>query len=123
MLRLAGYSDADARAAKVFALEMALAESHATREVSADVLKANNVWTAKDFAAKAPGMDWNTFFKAAKLGDQSKFIVWHPGAMKGAAALVASTDIATWKDYLAFHRVNHFAPMLAKSFVDQRFEF
>jgi putative endopeptidase len=123
MLKLAGYSDAEARAAKVFALEMALAESHATREESADVQKANNVWTVKDFAAKAPGIDWPAFFKAARLGDQKRFVVWHPGAMKGAAALVASTDLATWKDYLAFHRINHFAPTLSKAFVEQRFEF
>lgn len=123
MLKLAGYSDAEARAARVFALETALAESHATREESTDVLKANNLWTVKDFAAKAPGIDWPALFKAARLGDQKRFIVWHPGAMKGAAALVASTDIATWKDYLAFHRINHFAPALSKAFADQRFDF
>jgi putative endopeptidase len=123
MLKLAGYSDAEARAAKVFALEKALAESHATREDSANVQKANNVWTVKDFTAKAPGIDWPAFFKAARLGDQQRFIVWHPGAMTGEAALVASTDLATWKDYLAFHRINHFAPTLSKAFVDQRFEF
>ncbi|HEX9172755.1 MAG TPA: M13 family metallopeptidase [Telluria sp.] len=123
MLKLAGYGDAEARAARVFALETALAESHATREESTDVLKANNLWTVKDFAAKAPGLDWPALFKAARLGDQQRFIVWHPGAMKGAAALVASTDLATWKDYLAFHRINHFAPTLSKAFADQRFEF
>jgi putative endopeptidase len=123
MLKLAGYSDADKRAARVLALEMALAGSHATREDSANVQKANNVWTLKDFAAKAPGMDWRTFFRAARLGDQNRFIVWHPGAMKGAAALVASTDLETWKDYLAFHRINRFAPTLSKAFADQRFAF
>ena len=123
MLKLAGYADADARAAKVFALETEIARSHASREDSADVLKGNNNWTLKDFSAKAPGMDWAAFFKAAKLGGQNKFIVWHPGAVKGSAALVNSTDVATWKDFLAFHTVNHFAPTLPKAFADQRFEF
>ncbi|ATQ74810.1 peptidase M13 [Massilia violaceinigra] len=123
MLKLAGYPDADARAAKVFDLEMKIAQSHASREDSADVLKANNSWTLKDFAANAPGMDWAAFFKSAGLTGAHNFIVWHPGAMKGAAALVDSTDIATWKDFLAFHQVNHFAPALPKAFADQRFEF
>ena len=123
MLKLAGFGDTDMRAARVMALEMKIAQSHATREASSDVLKANNTWTMKDFAAKAPGMDWRAFFKAAKLGAADRFIVWHPGAMTGAAALVDSVDVATWKDFLAFHQVNHFAAMLPKVFGDQKFEF
>ncbi len=123
MLALGGYTDTPARAERVMALEMAIAKAHASREDSADVLKANNKWTLKDFAAKAPGIDWPAFFKAAKLGDQSSFIVWHPSAVTGAAALVASTDLATWKDFLAFHTINRAAPNLSKAFVDQRFAF
>jgi endothelin-converting enzyme/putative endopeptidase len=123
MLKLAGYADSEARAAKVFALELEIAKSHASREDSADVLKANNSWTLKDFSANAPGIDWPAFFKAAQLGGQDKFIVWHPSAVKGAAKLVAGTDLATWKDFLAFHQVNHFAPNLSKAFADQRFAF
>ncbi|MDB5755895.1 MAG: peptidase [Massilia sp.] len=123
MLKLAGYADSEARAAKVFALETEIAKSHATREDSADVLKGNNTWTLKDFNTNAPGIDWPAFFNSAGLKGQDKFIVWHPSAAKGEAALVASGDLATWKDYLAFHQINHFAPNLSKAFVDQRFEF
>ncbi|MDQ2990682.1 MAG: M13 family metallopeptidase, partial [Pseudomonadota bacterium] len=123
MLKLAGYADSDARAARVLALETAIARAHASREDSADVQKANNPWTLKDFSANAPGIDWPAFFKAAKLGGQDKFIVWHPSAVKGAAALVASTELATWKDFLAFHQVNHFAPNLSKAFADEHFAF
>ena len=123
MLKLAGYADADARAARVFALEMDIARSHAPREDSANVQKANNLWTLKDFAANAPRMDWPAFFKAAGLSGQNKFIVWHPGAMKGAARLVASADVATWKDFMAFHTINHHASVLPKAFADQHFAF
>ena len=125
MFKLAGYSDTDAqaKAAKVFALEVDIANTHASRADSADVLKADNTWTVKDFASKAPGMDWNAFFKAARLGDQQKFIVWHPSAVIGEAALVDKTDLQTWKDYLAFHRINQMANVLPKAFADQRFDF
>ena len=127
MLKLAGYAqtdaDADARAAKVFALEVDIANSHGTRADSADVLKADNTWTRKDFAANAPGLDWDAFFKAARLGDQDKFTVWHPSAVKGEAALVDKVDLATWKDYLAFHTINRMANVLPKAFVEQRFAF
>jgi putative endopeptidase len=123
MLKLAGYSDPEARAAKVFALEVDIANTHATRADSADVQKADNTWTVKDFTAKAPGMDWNAFFKAARLGDQPKFMVWHPTAVVGEAALVQKTDLQTWKDFLAFHRINQMASVLPKAVSDQRFEF
>jgi putative endopeptidase len=127
MLKMAGYSktasDAEARAAKVFALEVDIANTHGSRADSADVLKADNTWTVKDFTSKAPGMDWNAFFKAARLGDQGKFIVWHPSAVVGEAALVQKIDLATWKDYLAFHRINQMANVLPKAFADQRFDF
>jgi putative endopeptidase len=70
MFKLAGYGglDADARAAKVFALEVDIATSHATRADSADVLKADNTWTRKDFEAKAPGMDWNRLLQGRAPG-------------------------------------------------------
>jgi putative endopeptidase len=123
LLKLAGFDKADERAAKVMALETAIAQSHASREDSADVLKANNTWSAKDFAAKAPGMDWDAFFKGAGLQGQKQFMVWHPSAVKGAGAVVGATDLATWKDYLAFHHVNHFGGSLPKAFVEQRFAF
>jgi len=127
MLQLAGVArtaaDADARAAKVFALEVDIANGHASRADSADVLKADNTWRAQDFAANAPGLDWRAFFKAARLDGQDKFIVWHPSAMKATAALVERIDLATWKDYLAFHRVNQMANVLPKAFVDARFDF
>ncbi|OON63901.1 peptidase M13 [Massilia sp. KIM] len=123
MLKLAGYDNAEARADKIFALETALAQSHATREESADIQKANNLWSAKDFAARAPGMDWELFFKAAGLGKQDRFLVYHPGAVTGAARQVAATEVAVWKDYLAFHLVNQFASVLPKAFGDQRFAF
>ncbi len=123
MLKLAGYDNVDKRAQGVMALETAIAQTHATREASADVHLADNTWTMKDFKAKAPGMDWNAFFQAAGLSDQKKFMIWHPTAVKGEASLVNSTDLATWKDWLAFHQINHFAAVLPKDVVDQKFAF
>ena len=123
MLKLAGFANGPARAARVMALETKLAQSHAPRADSGDIVKANNSWTAADFAVRAPGMDWPAFFSGAMLGEAGTFIVWHPGAVTGAAALVASVDLATWKDYLAFHHVDKQAAVLPSSFGRQHFAF
>ena len=58
MLKLAGFSDTDARAAKILALEHAIAEKHRTLAENEDIHKANNPWKRTEFAAKAPGLDW-----------------------------------------------------------------
>jgi len=123
VLEAGGFDNAKERAAKVFALELKLAQSHATREESSDIQKANNAWRVKDFAAKAPGMDWHAFLAGARLGEQDRFIAYHPGAIAGAAAQVAATDLATWKDYLAFSTLNQFADTLPKAFAGLRFAF
>ncbi|WP_332848120.1 M13 family metallopeptidase [Massilia sp. S19_KUP03_FR1] len=123
MLKLAGLSEPDKRAARVFALEMAIANTHAPRDESNDIQKSNNTWTLADFASKAPGVDWKALFAAAKLQDQASFGVWHPSAMTGAAALLANPDVPAWKDYLAFHLINHHAATLPQAFVDQHFAF
>jgi predicted metalloendopeptidase len=123
MLKLAGIADADAKAQSIFDLETRIAKTHATREESEDVQKANNPWKRADFAAKAPGLDWDTYFAAASLKDQQDFIVWHPGAVVGESALVASEPVGVWKDYLTYRVIEHYAPVLPKAFVDERFAF
>jgi endothelin-converting enzyme/putative endopeptidase len=121
--RLAGIADAEARAARVFELESKIAATHASREDSADVQKANNNWGAADFARKAPGMDWAAFFASAGLGGQKRFIAWHPTAIAGAARLVSSVPLETWKNFLAFHSINQVSEALPKALADQHFEF
>lgn len=123
MLKLAGFANAGVRAERVVALETKIAQSHATRADSADILKANNSWTLADFSARAPGMDWPAFFSGAALDKAETFMVWHPAAVTGAAALVASVDTGSWKDYLAFHQINQHAQALPKAFGAQHFAF
>jgi putative endopeptidase len=123
MLKLAGEDDAETRSARVFGLEERIAAVHWTRTESEDVLKANNPWRREDFARRAPGLDWTTFFDAAGLKDAPAFIVWQPGAVTGIAALLAEQPLNVWRDYLAFEVINHNAGVLPKAFVEQRFAF
>ncbi len=123
MFRLAGFPDADARAARVLGLETRLARTQATRTESYDVQKANNPWSRVDFDSRAPGMDWGAFLGAARLDGQEAFIVWHPAAVTGLAALVASEPLDVWKEYLAARALEHAAPFLPRAFVEEDFRF
>jgi predicted metalloendopeptidase len=123
LLAQAGFDQAAQRARAVLALETAMARSHATRDDSFDVHKADNHWTQADFARRARGMDWQAFFAAAGLSAQKSFTVWHPSAVKGEAALVASMPLDAWKDYLRFHAINRHAAVLPQAFAQQAFAF
>jgi putative endopeptidase len=123
MLKLAGFPDPDKRAAAILALETSIAQNHVSLADSENIEKANNTWKAADFPAKAPGLDWPEYFRAAGLTSQASFIVWQPSAFTAESALVASTPIETWKDYLAFHLIEAFSGVLPKAFVDERFAF
>ncbi|MFZ6720166.1 M13 family metallopeptidase [Undibacterium sp. Ji49W] len=122
-LKLANVPDPEQAARRVFDLETLIAKGHANREATSDVLKADNTWTLADFNKKARGLDWAAYFKAAGLDGQSKFIIWHPGAMKASSALVANTPLANWQDYLRFHAINTRSTVLPQAFFDQRFKF
>lgn len=123
IFRLAGFSDAEARATRVIALEHSIAEAQVSIAEIEDIAKANNLWKRSDFAAKAPGLDWNAYFEGARLARQQEFMVWTPTALTGEAALVASVPIETWKDLLAYHLVEDYASYLPKALADERFSF
>ncbi|MBY0242665.1 MAG: M13 family metallopeptidase [Burkholderiaceae bacterium] len=123
MLKLAGFSDPETRAARVFELERKLALSHATREDSADMAKSNHTWSLQDFSKKAPGMDWRLFFASAGLKGQQQFMLWHPSAITGAAKQLQDCSLDAWKDFLAFHTINQRANNLPQAFVEQHFDF
>jgi putative endopeptidase len=123
MLRLAGYSDPAPRAAKILALEHAIAKIHESLADNQVIEKANNVWTPADFEAKAPGLDWQAYFAAAGLAPQREFYVWQPSAFTAESALVASAPLATWKDWLAFHLLEQYGPYLSQPFARETFNF
>jgi putative endopeptidase len=123
VLKLAGFTDPDLRAQHIIELEHAIAEKHISLAENDDIHKANNTWKPADFAANAPGLDWTEYFRAAGLSQQASFIVWQPTAFTGESALVASTALDTWKDWLSFHLIDDYASFLPKAFADQSFSF
>ncbi|WP_243303505.1 M13 family metallopeptidase [Geothrix oryzisoli] len=123
MLKLAGLSNALERASAVVDLETRMAKAHLGREESGDVQKGNNHWTRAELTAKAPGLDWEAFFAAAGLTKSQVFVVWQPGAVTGLSALTAEVPLGVWRDYLTFHAIQHWAPVLPKAVADQSFAF
>ncbi|MGH9747242.1 MAG: M13 family metallopeptidase [Candidatus Acidiferrales bacterium] len=123
ILKLAAVADSESRAAHILALEIRMARAHTPDADAADVFKQNNPWKHTDFKVKAPGMDWEAYFRGAGLSGQTDFIVWQPTAVTGISALIGSEDVETWKDYLRFHLIEHYASVLPKALGVEDFAF
>ena len=122
MLRRLGLSDPDARAQRIFNLEMQIARAQVGAADAQEPGRAET-WTRADFARRAPGIDWTAFFAAAELPRQQSFIAWHPQPIAGLSALVASAPLEAWKDWLIFHTANRHAQVLPRELDDYRFTF
>jgi putative endopeptidase len=128
MLTLAGYSDADARAAKVYDLEAKIAKVSWKNEDRRDADKTYNPMTLAQLKKFAPGFDWAAFFDAATVptkgpnGDR-QFIVSEKSAFPKLAKIFTSTPVAVWRDYLALHYLHSFSPVLPKTIDDADFAF
>jgi putative endopeptidase len=123
VLKLAHISEADAKGARIYDLEARIAQAHVSRTESVDVLKANNPWLLPDFPAKAPGLDWASYFQAAGLSHERMIMVWQPSGVSGIAALVGSQPLDVWKDFLTFHAIDRASRLLPKAFAEERFRF
>ncbi len=123
ILKLAALPADQARADGIFQLEHSIAQAHWDRTDTGDIQKGNNHWARQDFAAKAPGLDWDAFFSACGLAGQGDFVVWQPSALTGISALTASEPLRIWKDYLAFRAIEHMAGILPEGFAAENFAF
>jgi len=123
LLEKAGVSDAKPRAERIYALEQKIAAAHATREQSEDFANSAAVWSKADFASKAPGINWDAFFKAASLDNQSRFAAYHAAAISKLSALVASEPLQSWKDWLVFHQINSHTEVLPTALDQAHFAF
>jgi len=123
MLRMAGLSDPQARAQRIYDLEKQIAQVQWSRVQSRQVEKRYNPRTLAELKAQSPGLDWDGYFQGTGLGAPARVIVSQPEAITGSAKLIESAPIDTWKDYLTFRTISAAAPMLPKAFVDENFDF
>ncbi len=123
LLDTTGIKDGKTKAQSVLALETKIAKAQASIVDTENIHKANNPWSMEDFAKKAPGLDWATYFKAGGIGEAKTIYAWQPEAIAKLSALVASQPLQVWKDFLTFHALNHNANLLPKAYADLSFGF
>jgi putative endopeptidase len=123
MFNLAGFDDVVARANRAYALEERIARGHRSREDSRQAEKRYNPFTRADFAARAPGLEWDAFLSSAGFEGQGRFIVAAPESLAASAAAARDVPLDDWRDYLAFRAIRNFAPCGPKALREEDFAF
>ncbi len=122
LLGLAGYDNAAARAEAIFALETEIARVHWTRVERRQAEKTYNPVPVAELGTRFPGFDWSRFIAGTTIPVQGDVIISTPSSLEGITRIIGATDLAVWKDYLAFLTIKEAAPGLPKAFVDADFE-
>ena len=123
LLTLAGWDDPEGNAKKVLDFETRIAEAHWTRAQSRDRDKTYNPVALADFAAKAPGFPWASFFEASGVDHAERAVVRQDTAIPQMAKVFAETDLDTLKAWQAADLVDSMAPLLPRRFVNAHYEF
>ncbi|MEQ1519595.1 MAG: M13 family metallopeptidase N-terminal domain-containing protein, partial [Usitatibacteraceae bacterium] len=124
MLAQANDKDAAASAKAILALETELAKVQWTRVENRNPVKTYNKYELAKLAELVPGYDWKSQLTALDLdGKITSVIVGQPSYFSGMSKVIEATPLPVWKAYFKWHLVNHYAPYLSKSFVDDHFAF
>ncbi len=123
VLKLAGWSEPEANAAKIVEMETQIAAAHWTRAEGRDRDKTYNPMTVAELEKAAPGFPWAVWFKEASLDKAERAIVRQNTAFPKLAKIFADTPVETLKAWEAFHVTDQAAPYLSKRFADTNWEF
>ena len=123
MLALAGIQDAEAASTRIVALETALAGHHWDNVTLRNPQKTYNLKTAEEASELFPLL--NTWFQAARVdaAKRNEIVVSTPDFFAGAAGLLESEPLETWKEWLTLRVLGSAAPYLSSEFVNTNFEF
>jgi putative endopeptidase len=123
MFALAQVPDAEAAAGRVVGLERALASHHWDNVTLRDPQKTYNLKTAAEGQELFPRL--GGWFLAAGIEDAKweELVVSTPDFFSGAASLLKSEDLGTWREWLTMRVLSSAAPYLSSAFVDANFDF
>jgi len=123
MFQLANMPNAAESAAKIMALETALATQQMKKEDTRDIVKLYNVYAVKDLKTLMPDFNWMAMLKNAGVDREKKLVVTQVDYTKSLNNLIKNTPIDTWKTYLKWGVINGSAGLLTTALDKQNFEF
>jgi putative endopeptidase len=124
MFRLADLEEPEARAARVFELETAIAAVHWDNVASRDSEKTYNLYQWAD-ASSAASVDLNIWRDAMGVPDGAfdELVLRQPSFVEGLGGLLTEDRLPAWRDWLAWQVIRSNAAYLSDDFVEANFDF
>lgn len=126
MLELAGASamDSQVSAARIYALELAMAEQTLAALEYRDMEVLANKIPAEELVYEiAPNFDWLAYADAIGLDPQPVVNLVGPRFFRNLNTMLDSEDLGTWREYLRWHLISRSAPFLNGALVEENFDF
>ncbi len=123
MYKLAGFANPEESAKQILALETAIAAKHWNVVDRRDSTKTYNKLTMEELAKLAPDMNWDGYLTALGAQDQKDIIINQPSYIEGLNTIVKDNSLETWKNYMQWQTLTHFASQLSQDLDKENFEF
>jgi putative endopeptidase len=123
MFKLGGIPDPKTAAARVMAVETALAKHHWDRVKTRDRILTYNKFDRKALSALTAGFDWDGWLEGFGSASIEELIVRQPSYLTGMSKLLLERSLDDWKIWLKWQVLHTAAPLLSKPFVDENFAF
>ncbi len=116
-------TNADKKAATIFALETEMAVKHRKLEDLRDPYANYNKMALTELNKKYANIDFEEVLKKIGVTHIDSVVVGQPEFFETLNSIIIKTDIETLKDYLTFHLITTFAPYLNKHLSETNFDF
>jgi len=123
MFNLAGLPKGAEAAKDIMALEMAIANAHWNKEDNRNSVKTYNKYALKQMSELTDAIDWNAYFTAMGVADQSNLVVRQPSYITALGTIVKDTSLDAWKTYLTWHLLTGNASLLTSELDQENFAF
>ena len=125
MLTLAGIDDAAGHAARVVALETAIASHHWDSVANREADRTYNKMPLGELKSVLSHFDVDAWLAASQTPASvvETLIVRQPSFFEGVNTLLADFDAASWSSWLLWHTLSGSAPYLHKALVEENFAF
>lgn len=118
-----GVDEAKVAAAKIMALETALAQASLTAVERRDPNRTYNIRHVSQLQEGAQPFAWSVYLDALGLGDPGVINVENPDFAAAVGALAHTQPSDAWQAYLTWNLVRSMSPYLSDAFVDEHFQF
>ena len=122
LFQLSGLADPEPAAQAILELETRLARVQWARTELRDAEKRYNKDSVDGLIESLPQIGWRDFLDAAGAVDATEINIVTPSFFEGLQQIVHDTPVNVWKQYLRFHLVDTYAPLLPQEFVAAHFD-